>query len=102
MKVRQVEKDIEIILVGNKCDKEEERKVELERAKKFAESNSMLHYETSAMNDINVIPAFEELVKRIVERGIDVIDNSSYQIDSRDSVKLDDYHFPENENKCGC
>ena len=40
--------DIKIILVGNKIDFENERKVAKERAIKFAENNNLQYFETSA------------------------------------------------------
>ena len=46
--------DVIIILIGNKSDLEEERKVTYEEAKKFKEENKLLYFEeTSAKNGIN-------------------------------------------------
>ena len=56
--------DIKIFLIGNKSDLEENRQVELERAKKFTEENG-IHYfsETSAKAGINAKEVFIEAAK---------------------------------------
>ena len=40
--------NIVIMLVGNKCDLKDHREVSTEEAKEFAESRSLMFYETSA------------------------------------------------------
>ena len=56
--------DIKIFLIGNKSDLDENRQVELERAKKFTEENG-IHYfsETSAKAGINAKEVFIEAAK---------------------------------------
>ena len=56
--------DVKIILIGNKSDLEEERKVTYEEAKKFKEENKLLYFEeTSAKNGINSKEIFYESAK---------------------------------------
>lgn len=43
-----------MILVGNKCDMEEERVVSTERGRQLAEQLGVEFYETSAKENINV------------------------------------------------
>jgi len=59
--------DIKIILVGNKLDFENERKVTEERAKKFAENNSLQYFETSAKNGKNIHKSFKAMIDLILE-----------------------------------
>jgi len=53
------EKGVSIILVGNKVDLYEHRKVPFDAAKTFADSCGMAFIETSAKNQYNVNKAFE-------------------------------------------
>jgi len=43
-----------IILVGNKCDLNDERKIDTETAQKFAQDNNLLFLETSAKLSTNI------------------------------------------------
>lgn len=58
------------MIVGNKIDLQNMRKVDREMGKKFAKQQRALFVETSAANNINVQMAFEELVKKILEDNI--------------------------------
>ena len=44
----------QVILVGNKCDMEDERVISFERGKQLADSLGLEFYETSAKENINV------------------------------------------------
>ena len=72
-------KKFPIILIGNKCDLDEEREVSFEEGKKKADSYQIDFYETSAKNNINVENVFKYLTDKIVQMnqneflvGIDV------------------------------
>ena len=56
-------KDIEVILLGNKSDLEEERKVLPEEAAGFALENNYIFMETSCVKNENVASAFEALIE---------------------------------------
>jgi len=64
----------QVVLVGNKCDMEEERVVTYEQGKKLADSLGFNFFETSAKDNINVRSAFDKLVDVICERMTDTID----------------------------
>ena len=55
------------ILVGNKCDLEDERKIKTEEGNKFANENRMKFIETSAKDSTNVTEAFIILLKDVKE-----------------------------------
>ena len=72
-------KKFPIILIGNKCDLDEEREISFEEGKKKADSYQIDFYETSAKNNINVENVFKYLTDKIVQmnqneflEGIDV------------------------------
>lgn len=53
------------MLVGNKVDKESERKVTKEEGIQYARRHQMLFVETSARTSENVVDCFEELVAKV-------------------------------------
>jgi len=56
-----------LLLIGNKIDLDDKRKVEESEAKEYAEKNSMKLIFTSAKTGENVEVAFKELVKTILD-----------------------------------
>lgn len=68
----------QIVLVGNKSDLVEKRKVSYEQGKAFAEKNGMIFIETSAKNRVNIDETFaavaKNIVKKIDDRQINVQD----------------------------
>ena len=64
----ETNKDISIIIVGNKCDLENERKVSTEEAKEKAKNLKCAFFETSALKNINIEKIFEELVNNIYDK----------------------------------
>ena len=65
---KETSKDIPILLVGNKCDLEDERKVPIEKGKEKAKNLNCAFFETSALKKINIDKIFEELVNNIYEK----------------------------------
>ena len=59
--------DIPIILIGNKSDLKEERKVDKQNGEDYAKKNNLAFFETSAKENINIKEAFKRLVGEIVE-----------------------------------
>ncbi|KAI8334198.1 ras family-domain-containing protein [Chlamydoabsidia padenii] len=64
---RQANQDIVIALVGNKVDlaDEEERQVQTEDAKAYAEEADLLFFETSAKSGLNVDAVFAAIAEKI-------------------------------------
>ena len=62
-------KSFPFVLIGNKVDRESERKVSSEKAKAWCkENNDMLYFETSAKEGVAVTEAFVEMVKMGIRR----------------------------------
>ena len=60
--------DVCILLIGNKCDLEEERKVTQEDALKKAEQFEIAFIETSAMQAVNIEKAFNTMIEQISKK----------------------------------
>ena len=51
------------MLVGSKCDLEEDRKVSYDEGLKLAQEYNIMFYETSAKEDINISSLFKDIAK---------------------------------------
>ena len=65
---REAGQDISIILVGNKCDKENERKISKEKGQEKAKNLKCAFFETSALSGTNITEIFDELANDIYEK----------------------------------
>ena len=88
---RSGDKGVSIILVGNKCDLEKERKVSTEMGKNKAKEMNCAFYETSALNNTMI----EEVFKAICEDIFNKVKNEKKDEDDDD----DDYDIVKDENK---
>ena len=77
------EKEVLKVLVGNKCDLENERQVSREEGEEFAEKNKMLFYEASAKTGNNV----ENVFKGIAEKFSEKIAEDNYNLEN-DSIEM--------------
>jgi Ras-related protein Rab-8A len=57
-----------MVLIGNKCDLEDERVITRERGEAIAKEFGVRFYETSAKADIGVLEAFDGLVDQVCDR----------------------------------
>eukprot|EP00252_Welwitschia_mirabilis_P016213 TRINITY_DN35791_c0_g1_i1.p1 TRINITY_DN35791_c0_g1~~TRINITY_DN35791_c0_g1_i1.p1 ORF type:complete len:215 (-),score=28.27 TRINITY_DN35791_c0_g1_i1:155-799(-) len=60
-----IDTNIVRLLVGNKSDLEHIREVPVEEGKSLAESEGLFFIETSALDNTNVLPAFQIVIKEI-------------------------------------
>ena len=67
------ERDFPVVLVGNKCDLEDERKVTKEEGEDIAKKYNVKFYEASNKDGINVEESFKELINIILSRMPDAI-----------------------------
>ncbi|KAM5329807.1 ras-related protein Rab-3C isoform 2-T2 [Glossophaga mutica] len=58
----------QVILVGNKCDMEDERVISTERGQRLGEQLGFEFFETSAKDNVNVKQTFERLVDVICDK----------------------------------
>ncbi|KAK2585387.1 hypothetical protein KPH14_010062 [Odynerus spinipes] len=65
----------QVILVGNKCDMEDERVISFERGKQLADQLGVQFFETSAKENIQVKAVFEQLVDIICDKMSESLDN---------------------------
>ena len=64
---KNASKNVYKLLIGNKCDLEDKRKVTYQEGKDFATSNGMQFMETSAKTASKVQEAFELLTQEIIK-----------------------------------
>ena len=100
------------LLIGNKCD--EERKVNEEDAKKFAEEHGLKYLETSAKLDKNLRKAITCLLRKIIESKETI--ESQEKTEAKDDVNRIERYFSlcsldaassvkgknSDKKKCGC
>ncbi|XP_075776875.1 ras-related protein Rab-10-like isoform X1 [Pelodiscus sinensis] len=60
--------EVDIVLLGNKCDKEAERVIPKQRGEKLAWEYGIPFFETSATDNINIEDAFSVLTKEILNK----------------------------------
>ena len=62
-------KSFPFVLIGNKVDRESERKVPRQKAEAWCkENNDMMYFETSAKEGVAVNDAFVEMVRKGIQR----------------------------------
>lgn len=79
----------QVVLVGNKCDMEDERIVSADRGKQLAEQLGLEFFEASAKENINVKAVFEKLVEIICNKMAESLDQSQQQAQQAQGHRLD-------------
>jgi len=82
---RQGSPDIVIGLAGNKCDKKDSRKVDMEEAKTYAQDNGCIFFETSAKTGENVQNIFTAIARRL-PKNVQVQANEAIHILSQEEA----------------
>ena len=101
-----------VMLIGNKCDLEHERKVPTERGRQYAAANGLSAFiETSAKTGHHVDEAFigpaKQLLYQIQQKSVDLHDQSIQGItigpDKRSEyVSFGDVYTEQEKRKCSC
>ena len=99
------DKDVIIILVGNKCDLEKNREVSTQEGEDFAESNKLIFLETSAKIGKNIFDVFQRSAKIILDKILKNEENARTNYNAKNNVldknnkKLD---YNRKINRKGC
>ena len=80
-------KNVKKILIGNKCDLNELRKIPINKGKEFADTYDMEFIETSAKNNVNINECFNILGKELINN-----------LDSKSNKKDKIFHLKDDEN----
>ncbi|KAF3829425.1 ras-related protein Rab-3D isoform X1 [Mirounga angustirostris] len=91
----------QVILVGNKCDLEDERVVPTEDGRKLADDLGFEFFEASAKENMNVKQVFERLVDIICEKMNESLEPSSSPGSNGKGPALGDAPPPE-PSSCSC
>ncbi|KAL7989020.1 hypothetical protein Chor_007939 [Crotalus horridus] len=91
----------QVILVGNKCDMEEERVISADRGKHLAEQLGFEFFETSAKDNINIKQTFERLVDIICDKMSESLETDPTIAAGKQNTRLKDTPPPQQPN-CGC
>ncbi|KAM4705408.1 ras-related protein Rab-10-like [Rhinophrynus dorsalis] len=83
---RKAGEEVEVVLLGNKCDKEDKREVSKERGEKLAWEFGIPFFETSAKENINIDKAFLMLAEAIYSKRTSLLVDHSV-VNLRESKK---------------
>lgn len=91
----------QVILVGNKCDMEDERVISADRGKQLADQLGLEFFETSAKENINVKAVFERLVDIICDKMSESLDSDPTLVNASKGTRLTENPAPPNGG-CQC
>ena len=95
--------DIKYILVGNKCDLNEIRKVSLEEAKEKAKTLNCPLIETSVLNNTNVEKAFKDILIQVyIDLKLKMKKSEKENVKKDDGIQLDVNNEGNKEEKSSC
>ena len=87
------------ILVGNKKDLEEKRQVSKEDIESFAEENGIKYIEVSAKNNINIEVLFNDIVKTLMQRHLNEINENPF-MSGANNVVVKNIKKADKKRKC--
>ena len=99
------DKSLSIILIGNKCDLEDERKVTIEMGENKARDINCPFFETSALNNIRIEEVFQKMAENIYnrfknEKNQDEDDDDDYDIVPKEDKNININTDVPKEKKC--
>ncbi|KAL8574011.1 Ras-related protein Rab-3 [Nucella lapillus] len=92
----------QVVLVGNKCDLEDERVVSADRGKQLAEQLGLEFFETSAKENINVKAVFERLVDIICDKMSESLDSDPTLVSNTSKATRLTENPNMQSNSCAC
>ena len=100
---KEPSKQVTIILVGNKCDLEEDRQVTREQGEEKAKSFNCHFFETSALSKLRIDDIFIEIVNNIYEKTGGVKNEEDDELEIiKDNNKAVSLNAEEPQQKQGC
>ena len=95
------DKNVSIMLIGNKSDLEDKREVQTDEGIKKSEESKVAFLETSALNGENVAKAFEQIIEQIYQNNCSNDDEDvDFEIDK--GVNLSEENNQQTEEKKAC
>ncbi|XP_051995470.1 ras-related protein Rab-3D-like isoform X2 [Xyrauchen texanus] len=91
----------QVILVGNKCDLEDDRLIPTEDSQRLADELGFQFFEASAKDNINVKQVFERLVDVICEKMNESMDRDGGPLSNHKDSSMQDMS-PEEHSGCAC
>ena len=88
--------DFPIILIGNKCDLESERKIPKEEDIKEAKNNDFPFFETSCKEYVNIDETINAIVSMITD------EKGQIKRERNENVKLEKKKLKRHKRKCKC
>ena len=90
------------LLIGNKCDRESDRKISQSEAEQFAKENNLYFLETSAKNDENVQKLFYYITYKLIlyYNNNEYIEDNKIELSKTKTEELPTVR--PNESKCKC
>ncbi|KAM3128247.1 hypothetical protein pb186bvf_019666 [Paramecium bursaria] len=98
---QHAKENIVLMLVGNKCDLEQNRKVTKKESIEFAQANKMGFLETSAKTGQNIDFAFQQLAEELL-RNIDVKQEDEFKNIPRGNQRLSVVAKPQDKKDGSC
>jgi len=93
-------KNVMKVLVGNKIDLDDERKISTITANDFADSCNIKYYETSALKNIGVKELFENISETYMKNNPEkFVNNNTNNNNNNDIFKLDENSNTKKKNK---
>jgi small GTP-binding protein len=93
--IRENANELPLILIGNKIDLIQERKITKEKGEKFANDNNMKFFESSGKSGENVEDSFIFLAEQIIQKkNIEDVQSVGDYVISKDTV------YKKNKKKC--
>ena len=100
---RNADKDVSIIIVGNKCDLEEDRVITKEMGEEKAKNFNCPFFETSAKSKVNINEIFQEMLDDIYDKigKQKMEENNDNNVKKSDNETID-IEPKQKEEKKGC
>lgn len=89
------DRDVEIVIIGTKCDMESQREVAFQEANEFAMMHNCSYFETSAKSGTNVEKVFFEVTEVVYAK-----EKMKTSSNTEEGVKLDDGEQKQDNSGC--